>query len=131
MHIYNSNLFSHLKNVTARNLKFSKQQICNKSVYFFNFFAKHYLIKGYYKINKNKLVFLPNYKMFEFIKKINLFSKPSNRKYSKIKNLNLLIKKNHQFGLISTSIEGIILFNRALQLKIGGEIVFFLKTKYD
>lgn len=68
--------------------------------------------------------------MFEFIKKINLFSKPSNRKYSKIKNLNLLIKKNHQFGLISTSIEGIILFNRALQLKIGGEIVFFLKTKF-
>lgn len=130
MHIFNTNLFSHLKNVTARNLKFSKYQICNKSIYFFDFFLKHHFVKGYYKVNKNRLVFLPNFKMFDYIRKINLYSKPSNRKYSKLKDLNLIIKKNHEFGLISTSVKGIILFNRALQLRTGGEVVFFLKTKF-
>jgi ribosomal protein S8 len=66
--------------------------------------------------------------MLYLIKKIKLYSKPSNKKYIKYLQLKQLIKKNNEFGLISTSQKGVITFSEALKLKVGGEIVFYLKS---
>lgn len=52
MHNFNIKLLVHLKNVTEKNLKFSKYRVSPKSLFFFNFFLKNFLIKGYYKLNK-------------------------------------------------------------------------------
>lgn len=63
--------------------------------------------------------------MFDMIKKIQLYSKPSNKKYTTLKKLNNLIFNNNDFGLISTSYKGIITFSHSLFLHLAGEIVFY------
>ena len=65
--------------------------------------------------------------MFYIVKRIQLYSKPSNKKYTKLKSLQKLIYNNTDFGLISTSLKGIIPFNQSLFLHLAGEIVFYSK----
>ena len=66
--------------------------------------------------------------MFYLIRKINLHSKPSNKKYIKVLNLKKLMFLNHDLGLISTSLKGVITFTESLLLRWGGEVVFYLKN---
>lgn len=125
MHISNAKLFTHLKNTTQADLKIAKYKFSKKNIFFFDFFLKNFLIKGYNVNFKKQIIFYPNIKMVYLIKKIQLYSKPSNRKYIKLMNLKKLIKKTSDFGLISTSLKGVINFTQSVMLHLGGEIVFY------
>ena len=125
MHINNSKIFTHLKNTTQSNSKLSQYKISRKNLFFFDYFLRSFLIRGYNFNLHKKLIFYPNRKMFYLIKKIQLYSKPSNRKYIKFINLRKLIKKSSDFGLISTSSGGIVSFAQSVLLHQGGEIVFY------